>query len=82
MNVKEISKDTSGTLPHYFATAAPLTMVTIWVIMAFRASLQFKSPSTSVSLSRRKQVPVRRQNNFLDAARMALAAAQTNAREE
>lgn len=83
MNVKEIAQGTTGTLSYYFVTAAPLTLITIWIVMAFRAYLQFEFIHQHVSLSCRKQVPIRRQkDDFLDAARMALAAVQTNDREE
>ncbi|KAK0194621.1 hypothetical protein F5146DRAFT_925341 [Armillaria mellea] len=46
MNVRELSKDTKGTLPHYFETAAPLTLVTVWVVMAFQSKYLFDSGST------------------------------------
>ncbi|KAJ7243048.1 hypothetical protein C8J57DRAFT_1452471 [Mycena rebaudengoi] len=36
MNVKEITPDTRGTIPHYLAFALPTTAVTIWIIMAFQ----------------------------------------------
>ncbi|KAJ6535926.1 hypothetical protein DFH09DRAFT_1179170 [Mycena vulgaris] len=36
MNVKEITPNTRGTLPHYLALALPLTAVTMWIIMAFQ----------------------------------------------
>jgi hypothetical protein len=36
MNIKEINPGTNGSLPHYFATAIPLTVVTAWVIIAFQ----------------------------------------------
>ncbi|KAL0959095.1 hypothetical protein HGRIS_014393 [Hohenbuehelia grisea] len=39
MNVRELSPDTTGTLPHYFAAAFPMTAVTVWIIIAF----QFRS---------------------------------------
>ncbi|KAJ7031642.1 hypothetical protein C8F04DRAFT_1110130 [Mycena alexandri] len=37
MNIRELSSDTLGSLPHYFATALPLTMVTVWVVMTFQS---------------------------------------------
>ncbi|KAG5639754.1 hypothetical protein H0H81_000034 [Sphagnurus paluster] len=37
MNVDEISPGTKGTLAHYLAVALPLTIVTIWVIVAFQS---------------------------------------------
>jgi len=37
MNAKEINPDTNGTLPLFVALAAPLTIVTIWVIIAFQS---------------------------------------------
>ena len=36
MNIKEINPGTYGTLPHYFATTIPLTVLTTWVIVAFQ----------------------------------------------
>ncbi|PBK66955.1 hypothetical protein ARMSODRAFT_1020926 [Armillaria solidipes] len=46
MNVRELSKDTEGTLPHYFEAAAPLTLLTIWVVMTFQSKHPFASGST------------------------------------
>lgn len=37
MNAKEIAPDTLGTISHFVAFAAPLTVVTIWVIIAFQS---------------------------------------------
>ncbi|KAJ7135427.1 hypothetical protein C8R43DRAFT_1020979 [Mycena crocata] len=37
MNIKEISPETHGSLPHYFETALPLTFLTVWVVMAFQS---------------------------------------------
>lgn len=37
MNAKEINPGTNGTLPLFVALAAPLTVVTIWVIIAFQS---------------------------------------------
>lgn len=37
MNVKEISPDTSGTLPHYVGAALAMTLATIWIIIAFQS---------------------------------------------
>ncbi|KAF8584986.1 hypothetical protein K439DRAFT_1616330 [Ramaria rubella] len=36
MNIKEINPGTLGSLAHYFETALPLTIVTIWVIVAYQ----------------------------------------------
>lgn len=47
MNIKEIVPDTFGTLPHYFATAVPLTLVTIWVVIAFQSKYLFRNRPTS-----------------------------------
>lgn len=33
MNIPNLTEDGRGTLPHYFATAIPLTVVTVWVMM-------------------------------------------------
>ncbi|KAF9011850.1 hypothetical protein BDQ17DRAFT_1405449 [Cyathus striatus] len=41
MNVKEISPNTKGTLPHYIGTAISLTIVTIWIIIAFQSRYIF-----------------------------------------
>lgn len=37
MNVKEISPDTQGTLPHYIGAAIGMTIATIWIIVAFQS---------------------------------------------
>jgi len=37
MNAKEINPDSNGTIPLFVALAAPLTIVTIWVIIAFQS---------------------------------------------
>ncbi len=42
MNVVEINRNSAGTLPRYFAAAFPLTIVTIWVIIAFQNKYIFK----------------------------------------
>ncbi|KAG5644685.1 hypothetical protein DXG03_007985 [Asterophora parasitica] len=47
MNVKEISPDTEGTLPHYVAAALSLTVATIWVVVAFQSKFIFP-PETSL----------------------------------
>ncbi|KAF9462507.1 hypothetical protein BDZ94DRAFT_1322516 [Collybia nuda] len=36
MNVEEINPGTFGTLPQYLAIAIPLTVVTVWVVIAFQ----------------------------------------------
>ncbi|KAF5384256.1 hypothetical protein D9615_003332 [Tricholomella constricta] len=36
MNIKELSRDTQGTLPDYFAAAIPFTVATIWIVIAFQ----------------------------------------------
>ncbi|TFK31450.1 hypothetical protein BDQ12DRAFT_694126 [Crucibulum laeve] len=41
MNVGEISPGTLGTLPHYVETAVPLTVTTIWIIIAFQSRYIF-----------------------------------------
>ncbi|KAG6818314.1 hypothetical protein H0H93_006039 [Arthromyces matolae] len=38
MNVDLLVPQTNGTLSHYFAVAMPLTIVTIWVIVAFQSN--------------------------------------------
>jgi hypothetical protein len=47
MNVTELSTDTKGTLVHYFATAIPFTVVTIWVIVASQGRYHVKHANTS-----------------------------------
>jgi len=37
MNVIELNSGTYGTLPHYIAATIPLTVVTIWIIVAFQS---------------------------------------------
>jgi len=37
MNVKEINPGTHGTIPHYVATVVPLTLVSVWIIVAFQS---------------------------------------------
>jgi len=37
MNVKEITEDGHGTLAHYVESALPLTLATIWIIVAFQS---------------------------------------------
>ncbi len=46
MNVRELSNGTNGTLPHYFEVAAPLTFLTVWVVMAFQSKYLFDSGTT------------------------------------
>ena len=46
MNVAEINPTSSGTLSHYFAVAFPLTIVTVWVIIAFQSKHIFKERTT------------------------------------
>ncbi|KAF5381593.1 hypothetical protein D9615_005537 [Tricholomella constricta] len=36
MNIEEINPGSLETLPHYLATAIPLTIITVWVIVAFQ----------------------------------------------
>jgi len=36
MNIEEINPGTNENLPHYFATAIPLTIVTAWVVIALQ----------------------------------------------
>ncbi|KAK0205522.1 hypothetical protein DFS33DRAFT_1487588 [Desarmillaria ectypa] len=46
MNVREISPGTHGSLPHYFEAAVPLTLLTVWVVMAFQSKYLFNSGTT------------------------------------
>lgn len=41
MNIKEVAPDTNGTLPHYIAVAIPLTIATIWIVVAFQSKYIF-----------------------------------------
>ncbi|KAF8958964.1 hypothetical protein BDZ97DRAFT_2046038 [Flammula alnicola] len=42
MNVSEINPGTLGTLAHYLAAALSLTMVTVWIIIAFQSGYIFR----------------------------------------
>lgn len=44
MNIKEIVPGTGGTLAHYVAVAVPLTIITIWVIVAFQSKYLYTKP--------------------------------------
>ncbi|KAJ7590510.1 hypothetical protein C8J56DRAFT_933090 [Mycena floridula] len=48
MNVGEIVPGTHGSLPHYVATALPLTILTIWVVMAFQSKHLFGTRTVSM----------------------------------
>jgi hypothetical protein len=37
MNVAEINPGSKGTLPHYVITDIPLTLFTIWLVIAFQS---------------------------------------------
>lgn len=37
MNVIELNSGTYGTIPHYIAATLPLTLFTIWIIVAFQS---------------------------------------------
>jgi hypothetical protein len=41
MNIHEINPGTLGSLPHYMAVAIPLTIATIWIIIAFQSKYLF-----------------------------------------
>jgi hypothetical protein len=45
MNVREINPGTLGTLPHYIATVIPLTLISIWIIMAFQSKYYLSGDS-------------------------------------
>ncbi|KIJ45140.1 hypothetical protein M422DRAFT_46945 [Sphaerobolus stellatus SS14] len=57
MNVKEINQGAKGSLPHYFETAIPLTIVTAWVIIAFQRRWSQRQDTTYVPLWRRFMWP-------------------------
>ncbi|KAJ7326376.1 hypothetical protein DFH08DRAFT_338374 [Mycena albidolilacea] len=40
MNINEVAPGTRGSLSHYFEIALPLTLVTFWVVVAFRSEPQ------------------------------------------
>lgn len=42
MNVAEIAPGTAGTVAHYLATALPLTVVSIWILVAYQSRYMFK----------------------------------------
>ncbi|KAG7445230.1 uncharacterized protein BT62DRAFT_897935 [Guyanagaster necrorhizus] len=48
MNVREITgtPQMNGSLPYYFITAAPLTFLTIWIVMAFQSKYLIDSSAT------------------------------------
>ncbi|KIJ45141.1 hypothetical protein M422DRAFT_207377 [Sphaerobolus stellatus SS14] len=43
MNITELAENTYGTLGHYFAAAFPLTIVTVWVIVAMQGRWTYAS---------------------------------------
>jgi len=43
MNVKEIAEGTRGTLGHYAAAAIPLTVATVWIIVALQGRWEKES---------------------------------------
>lgn len=45
---KELDGATGGTLSHYVATALPLTLLTIWIIVAFQSRFYFRDPEASM----------------------------------
>jgi hypothetical protein len=51
MNTKEINPGTNGTLPYYVALAAPLTILTIWIIIAFQSEYLLPGKSFSQRLA-------------------------------
>jgi len=46
MNINEINPGTLGSLPHYMAVAVPLTIATIWIIIAFQSKYLFKDDAS------------------------------------
>ncbi|KAM6501088.1 hypothetical protein JOM56_004102, partial [Amanita muscaria] len=42
MNIAEFSPNTYGTVPHYLATALPLTVVSIWILVAYQSRYMFR----------------------------------------
>ncbi|KAF8516402.1 hypothetical protein JB92DRAFT_2267729 [Gautieria morchelliformis] len=58
MNIKEINPGTKGSLPHYFATTIPLTLLTTWVIIAFQGRWSSQGEDDNVSIWRRLMWPI------------------------
>jgi hypothetical protein len=46
--VQELSSDTFGTLAHYLETAVALTLVTIWIMIAFQSRFYLADPDASM----------------------------------
>jgi len=57
MNIKEITDGTNGTLGHYAAAAIPLTLATIWIIVALQGRWQHKG-GKHMSFARRLAWPL------------------------
>ncbi|KAE9410090.1 hypothetical protein BT96DRAFT_847881 [Gymnopus androsaceus JB14] len=58
MNVKELSQDTKGSFPHYFAAALPLTVLTVWVVVSFNSRHLFKGTKIPITFWTRLAWPV------------------------
>ncbi|KAF9473382.1 hypothetical protein BDN70DRAFT_867464 [Pholiota conissans] len=56
MNVTELSPGSYGTLAHYFATAIPFTIFTIWIIVAYQ--IQIRDPRSAEGLLQEEEEPV------------------------
>jgi len=48
MNVKELNDGTYGTLAHYFEATFPLTLATMWVVIAFQSRYVLSDPNASM----------------------------------
>ncbi|TFK40046.1 hypothetical protein BDQ12DRAFT_601934 [Crucibulum laeve] len=58
MNIKEVAPDTSGRLSHYFASALPLTAVTVWIMLALHTKLHHGQDNPETSFVRQLSWPL------------------------
>jgi len=72
MNVTIINPDSKGTLSHYAAFAVPLTLVTIWAVVAFNPKKDYDG-QPQASLSTRFAWPIRASKKLLQAPSKPLA---------
>lgn len=48
MNIRELDEGVYGTLLHYVEAALPLTVVTIWIVVAFQSHYVANDPDASM----------------------------------
>ena len=48
MNVKELTDGGHGTLSHFIEAAIPLTLVTIWIFLAFQSEYALTDPHANL----------------------------------